>query len=173
MWPFPQSTACEVSAGLRPPELVRNNGDMGLSLSGRRTARPQAGYGHHLIDGLLSTKAYSTQRHKYHQVLGTQQSSLLPSTLHISAGNLLKLIIHLNNTMHYCSCIYLVLLPSYSNQLSSYSCCLILTLTALSTPTQIHSLPLLHCKYHNKTNIIWHTQHIQRAFYHTFPTTAE
>jgi len=58
MWPLPQSTACEVSAGLRLPGVVRNNGDIGLSLSGRRTARPQAGYGHHLIDGLLSTNAY-------------------------------------------------------------------------------------------------------------------
>jgi len=62
MCPLPQSTACEVSAGLRAPDwLVRNDRDIKLSVSGRRTARPQAGYGHHLIDGLLSTNAYSTR----------------------------------------------------------------------------------------------------------------
>ena len=57
MWPLPQSTACEKSLVMFGSWKPRKAGDMGLSHSGRRTARPQPGNGHHLIDGLLSTNA--------------------------------------------------------------------------------------------------------------------
>ena len=49
MWPFPQSTACEKSLVELRLLGSRKVGDRGLSESGSLTARPQPGYGHHLM----------------------------------------------------------------------------------------------------------------------------
>jgi len=58
--PTPQSTACDVSDIWLASAVFLNDGDRGFSKSGSLTARPQPGYGHHLMLGLLSTKAYKT-----------------------------------------------------------------------------------------------------------------
>lgn len=57
MCPLPQSTAWEKSLVMLGSITPRNDGDRGFSDSGSLTARPQPGYGHHLIEGLLSTNA--------------------------------------------------------------------------------------------------------------------
>ena len=58
MCPFPQSTAWEKSLVMFGSMIPRKDGDKGLSDSGNLTARPQPGYGHHLMEGLLSTNAW-------------------------------------------------------------------------------------------------------------------
>ena len=57
MWPLPQSTAWEKSVAVLFVLGSRNVGERGFSDSGSFTAWPQPGWGHHLMWGLLSTKA--------------------------------------------------------------------------------------------------------------------